>query len=146
LTAKRPQKGQKTPAKPRANAGVPDKPDLKSSSWWYDRYFEYGLEHQGSFNIYKLVDWCRGKGYLAQADSVPHIRTIERWSSKEKWVERRSEDLNELADRGESQLREALSLRKVGRYRQLEKHVEDLWRHLKLCSMWPSRTTKSLVG
>jgi len=135
LTAKRVQKQQKDPAKGGSNAGVnagvPGK-ELRDSSWWYERYFEYGLEHQGSFNIYKLVNWCRGKGYLAQEDSVPHIRTIERWSTGEKWVERRSNDLNELADRGEAQLREGLALRKVGRYRQLEKHVEDLSRHLDL--------------
>jgi hypothetical protein len=129
-------KQQKTPAKPTKNAGVnagsPRNLELKSPDWWYQRYFEYGLEHQGTFSIYKLVDWLRGKGLLAQGETSPHIKTLERWSSKEKWVERRSEDLNALADRGEAQLREGLSLRKVGRYRQLEKVVEDLSRHLDL--------------
>jgi hypothetical protein len=139
------QKRKKGPTKPGTNVGPTDT-KLKDTEWWYQKYFEYGLEHQGTFSLHRLVNWCRGKGYLAQEDSVPALRTLERWSTKEDWVGRRSKDLSELADRGVAQLQEGLQLRKVGRYRQLEKHVEDLWRHLKLCSMWPSRTTKSLVG
>jgi hypothetical protein len=70
--------------------------------------------------------------YLSQEDKAPHAKTIERWCTREKWVEPRAKDLSDLAERAEIQIREGLSLRNAGRYRQVEKHFEDLSKRLDL--------------
>jgi hypothetical protein len=145
IAAKRVQKA-KDPRKTEGPCGGNPQRRAQISGLVVRPYFEYGLENQGTFSIYKLVGWLRGRGLLAQGETAPHVKTLERWSSKEKWVERRAKDLSALADRAELQLREGLSFRKAGRYRQLEKHVQDLSQHLELymnvCEVFDEETGK----
>jgi hypothetical protein len=108
-----------------------DKSQGRDSSWWYQRYLDAGLE-TGTFSIYKLEEWCRAKGFLSQDERAPSDRTLERWCSAEKWVEKRNEDLKELTERAEISIREGLSLRKAIRYQEFEKHFDAFSRQLDL--------------
>jgi hypothetical protein len=108
-----------------SQSGQPDKSDLRDSSWWYKQYFDAGLE-TGTFNVSKVAEWCRAKGFLSQDERAPCDRTLERWSSAEKWVEKRKEDLKEVTERAEISIREGLSLRKAIRYQAIQKILDDL--------------------
>jgi hypothetical protein len=108
-----------------SQSGQPDKSQLRDSSWWYSQYIQAGLE-TGAFSVYKVSAWARAKGYLSPEERAPSDRTLERWCSAEKWVEKRGEDLKELAERAEISIREGLSLRKAIRYQEFQKHLDAL--------------------